>query len=99
MVFNTVLPIFTQLIKSETVLCRIIKSEQLISKESPLSWVNLTFKNRILNPHAIIQTDFSDAPQTCRATRILHRDVIGYKYHHFKLLPEYAWRISLQIAS
>jgi hypothetical protein len=53
---NTTLPIGTQKIKSQTVCIRIDFIDQFLAQTSPLCRIKDKFKNRILNPLAIIFT-------------------------------------------
>ncbi len=63
MMFDSMFPIASKIIKTETIFSSIIFIKQPILQPLPLLWINNTFKDRILDSLSKSQTCFCDSPE------------------------------------
>jgi len=95
-VFNSTPPIGAEEIEPKTVLFRINEIDEATTESGPLRWIDITFKDRVLNPLAVVETCLRDHSQPLSALFVNRADIIADKDHHGSF-PEKR-RICVQIS-
>ena len=91
------LPLFAQVIESQTVFRPIDYSNQVGLQPLVLCRFKQTLKNRVLNSLPVLAAQLGDTPQSASTVSITAGHIIGNQYVH--LLPPQTSRIIVQVAT
>lgn len=82
LVFNTILPVRTKKVESQTVLFGVKNLQKPMPQIRPLRWIDEALKHRVLDPLSIVLADFRHAPQSPGSSFRSRVNVVSYQNHH-----------------